>query len=1596
MTQKEQRLFNELHAKRKTHAEVLDDFTMRGIKQSVVDMYNQKAHFIYELLQNADDAKASHVSFDLLPDKLVFWHNGKERFTISEDSEDAIPYGHINAITAIGFSGKQQDEGNKIGKFGIGFKAIYQYSSTPYIYDSKFCFKIEQFVVPTQLTIDYPNRKQNETVFVFPFDNPTHAFSDIKAKLEDLDNPVLFLRNLKKVDVYVNSVSNGVYSKRIKSTETTNDIEHSLIDIENHGIKSKIHLFTRNIEINNESKDNYFISVGYFLNDKGDLDIKIRPNVFCFFPTSESFGEVCCICHAPFELVNSRQQLKDTHLNTNLKNSLAKLAAEALPILRDYYVSKNNTGFLNDNVLALIPGYSSRPDSKFREQYIQIIKKEPLLLTRENTYSLPAEAVLVDSKHLENLLTTGQLKQLWESSDSENDYEDDEDEIDPSFLHHSIMTAALEHDDIKDLLIDVLEVVKLNATGLLQHITGAFMEKQSYEWVKRLYNFLHKREHNTWEREQTENAWEYPACSSPIVKTSTGSWVSAYTKLGELNVFMPITTEEKNDEYKFVDEEYLKDGITKNFLTFALKITPPDSWSFIGSVIFTKCVEGKISDKELQRYFEFIYKYLEEYEQVRENKLIEIRKSFALLVGKNKFCRLNEKLFSDSPEIKLFLKDSKDYCVDSTQYKAFIKKYGKDNYFQFLRELGVRFSPEVTQVVYNSAWPSRILSRFKLKDWTEARVTDWEIPNLDNYFNNSKKTKESSLLLWNGILDNDLNKIRYATCKYKYYSWHDASPADSTLYISLRKGKWLLLKDGKWHSPSDSFVEDLEYAGYCITDSIVNFLNLRKRDRDLKELGLTDDEIRRNNIGKLVEESGLTEDEIREAIEQKKAEKAVRRIEKEHQDNIKSAPSSSSAPQQTSDSDKKSAIERKREEWEKMSNTPVGRPAMSQSSKEKATSLDIQDLRRSKDTNEPFFDDAPSITKGYANDKKDRATEKFKRKNTDAQNAAENAADANELLDLFEQSPRYSFLWFKLLMDLQYAEHKRTKEREFDVNFTEFELTNFGKGVKLINPSKNIPDWIENAGTLEIILCKVNDASRLVASIIRVDVDSVELSIDAKDAVKLNGVIQIKLVAKDSINHVDSLRQRFVQLGFDDSYNLNENLNQNIDFIYGPPGTGKTTRLVQKLSEIMENKNGAKNILILTPTNKAADVISLKLFEDKFCSDYIIRFGATESQELIEEAVVQSRDTFYIDDNEKNIVVTTVARFTYDCFQPDNCAICDFNWDMIVIDEASMVDVVPMVYILYKCPEAKFIIAGDPKQIEPVTQNDMPTYNIYDMVGLNSFKDAIQNYKRFPIETLITQHRSNPIIGQLVSDFSYDGLVKHDVGRNEPKSLTIDGFNLKFLNLIGFRTEDLDRLYGLTAINNSPFHLYSAILTYNFAKFISKQIEHHFPNDTYSIGIVTPYGAQADAISQMEEYQSMSSSNCTVTVGTVHRFQGDECDIMMLLLNPPTNPSANSHVNNDNIINVAMSRARDYLFFLMPQGQIDGFNIKRRLRDLIPQKQMSITKCDNLEKLMFGSENFIERNTNVTCHKHVNVYSESPLKYEARISDTALDIQIND
>ena len=140
MTEQDEKYFELLAEKRRNFSKELEDEDYRGIKDVIVEKYSDQAHFIYELLQNADDAGATRAEFILGEDKLTFKHNGTEKFTITNPHAKGDAHGHINAITSIGNSNKD----NKIGKFGIGFKAVFQYTDTPAIFEAHVAFRIKR------------------------------------------------------------------------------------------------------------------------------------------------------------------------------------------------------------------------------------------------------------------------------------------------------------------------------------------------------------------------------------------------------------------------------------------------------------------------------------------------------------------------------------------------------------------------------------------------------------------------------------------------------------------------------------------------------------------------------------------------------------------------------------------------------------------------------------------------------------------------------------------------------------------------------------------------------------------------------------------------------------------------------------------------------------------------------------------------------------------------------------------------------------------------------------------------------------------------------------------------------------------------------------------------------------------------------------------------------------------------------------------------------------------------------------------------------------------------------------------------------------
>ena len=95
---------------------------------------------------------------------------------------------------------------------------------------------------------------------------------------------------------------------------------------------------------------------------------------------------------------------------------------------------------------------------------------------------------------------------------------------------------------------------------------------------------------------------------------------------------------------------------------------------------------------------------------------------------------------------------------------------------------------------------------------------------------------------------------------------------------------------------------------------------------------------------------------------------------------------------------------------------------------------------------------------------------------------------------------------------------------------------------------------------------------------------------------------------------------------------------------------------------------------------------------------------------------------------------------------------------------------------------------------------------------------------------------------------------------------------------------------------------------------------------------------------------------------------------------------------------VSISRARDYLFIVMPDDNtenITNLRLVRRVEQLTHDTDAwNEFLSPDLEDLMFGDPKYLENNAFSTSHQSVNVYGLPEKCYEVRTEDTAVDVQI--
>lgn len=588
--------FEVLTASRAEGAKALEGFALRGVKNSVVEKYSDQAHFIYELLQNANDAKATSARFELFRDRLVFSHNGTRCFSVSNPATEAEDLesgklGDINAITAVGASNKTDEA--TIGKFGVGFKAVFQYTATPHIYDPSVFFKIEKFIIPVRVDVDYPGRRNDETLFVFPFDhdkrNPEEAYADISEKLRTLDYPLLFLPNLKDIEFKV-SETLGLYGKTVEEERDFDGATAEFIRLTQNDGEDREDLYDNMLWLfSRKDENNHTYSVGFFVDANGKL-IPKKHSAFCFFPTKVD-TDLNFIIHAPFLLTDSREGIRagEQH-NLDMISLLSKLAADSLIYLRDIGQSKS-VSLIDDNIFDIIPcdesnfgEVNSKKSISFKPFYTAIkeaFTTEKLIPTWENKHTSSANAYWggVDNNQLAEVFSNSQLASLTKNENARW-----------SFVSLSTPRSAgrsAKFDYIRSIIKNIV-----NDNAIIDMISKSFIESQKVEWLHSLYKYIAVN------AERTKRIK-----AKPIFLDLAGKAVAAFDDKEQAILFLPI---DGGSGYTTVDEFLLQNEDTLEFIK-RIGVREPSLRDEIYNIILPEYKDGvSVATKpHFKKFFEY-------------------------------------------------------------------------------------------------------------------------------------------------------------------------------------------------------------------------------------------------------------------------------------------------------------------------------------------------------------------------------------------------------------------------------------------------------------------------------------------------------------------------------------------------------------------------------------------------------------------------------------------------------------------------------------------------------------------------------------------------------------------------------------------------------------------------------------------------------------------------------------------------------------------------------------------------------------------------------------------------------------------------------
>lgn len=440
----------------------------------LADRYDDRTHFIFELLQNAEDALnrrgewkgQRHVSFTLEPGKLTLSHFGRP----FDDAD-------VRGICGIAQSTKDQFS---IGRFGIGFKSVYTFTDRPEIHSGDEEFAVENYVSP--VGVPQASRHPDETLIALPLkDGDRTAVQEIVDGFKRLGpGALLFLRQIDEINWAVQGGASGFYQR--SAPEPLGDGVHRITVIGQESGQPEVDqnwlVFHRDVFSDGQDKVGR-VEVAFSLQAVKDqpgrwviVPVAASPLVV-FFPTAVETN-LGFLVQGPYRTTPSRDNIpRHDSWNKRLVELTADLLVEAMRWLRDQ-------GMLDVSALRCLPLDREKfsDGAMFGPVFAAVrraLTEEPLLPRFDGGYVAALRSKLARTQELRELFSPHQVAQLFGTEEA-------------AWLSGDITLDRTP--EIRQYVMRELGVTEVTPEGIVPRLTQTFLEGQSDGWISSLYEFL--------------------------------------------------------------------------------------------------------------------------------------------------------------------------------------------------------------------------------------------------------------------------------------------------------------------------------------------------------------------------------------------------------------------------------------------------------------------------------------------------------------------------------------------------------------------------------------------------------------------------------------------------------------------------------------------------------------------------------------------------------------------------------------------------------------------------------------------------------------------------------------------------------------------------------------------------------------------------------------------------------------------------------------------------------------------------------------------------------------------------------------------------